>query len=30
VRNEYRQRMLTATASLEIHRVNPEPLPPRW
>jgi hypothetical protein len=27
VRNEHRQRMLTATASLEIHRVNPEPLP---
>jgi hypothetical protein len=30
VRNEYRQRMLTVTASLEIHRVDPEPLPPRW
>jgi hypothetical protein len=30
VRNEYRQRVLTAMASLEIHRVDPEPLPPRW
>ena len=30
VRNEYRQRVLTVTASLEIHRVDPEPLPPRW
>jgi hypothetical protein len=30
VRNEHRQRVLTATASLEIHRVDPEPLPPRW
>jgi hypothetical protein len=29
VRNEHRQRALTATASLEIHRVDPEPLPPR-
>ena len=30
VRNEHRQRVLTATASLEIHQVDPEPLPPRW
>jgi hypothetical protein len=30
VRNEHRQRVLTAMASLEIHRVDPEPLPPRW
>jgi hypothetical protein len=30
VRNEYRQRVLTVTASLEVHRVEPEPLPPRW
>jgi hypothetical protein len=29
VRNEYGQRVLTATVSLEIHRVDPEPLPPR-
>jgi hypothetical protein len=29
VRNEHRQRVLTATSSLEIHRVDPEPLPPR-
>ncbi len=29
VRNEHRQRVLTATVSLEIHRVDPEPLPPR-
>jgi hypothetical protein len=30
VRNEHRQRVLTVTASLEIHRVDPAPLPPRW
>jgi hypothetical protein len=30
VRNEHRQRVLTVTDSLEIHRVDPEPLPPRW
>ena len=32
VRNEHRQRVLTVTASLEIHRVNPAPQPPplRW
>jgi hypothetical protein len=30
VRNEHRQRVLTVTASLEIHRVDPEPLPPHW
>jgi hypothetical protein len=30
VRNEHRQRVLTVTASLEVHRVDPEPLPPRW
>jgi hypothetical protein len=30
VRNEHRQRVLTVTASLEVHRVEPEPLPPRW
>jgi hypothetical protein len=29
MRNEHGQRVLTATASLEIHRVDPEPLPPR-
>jgi hypothetical protein len=29
LRNEHRQRLLTATVSLEIHRVDPEPLPPR-
>lgn len=28
VRNEHRQRVLTATASLEVHRVDPEPLAP--
>ena len=28
VRNEHRQRVLTATASLEVHRVDPAPLPP--
>ena len=30
VRNEHRQRVLTVTASLEVHRVDPQPLPPRW
>jgi hypothetical protein len=32
VRNEHRQRVLTVTASLEIHRVDPAPQPPplRW
>jgi hypothetical protein len=32
VRNEHRQRVLTVTASLEIHRVDPAPHPPplRW
>jgi hypothetical protein len=32
VRNEHRQRVLTATASLEIHLVDPAPQPPplRW
>jgi hypothetical protein len=29
VRNEHRQRVLTVTVSMEIHRVDPEPLPPR-
>jgi hypothetical protein len=29
VRNEHGQRVLTATVSLEIHRVDPEPQPPR-
>jgi hypothetical protein len=28
VRNEHRQRVLTVTVSMEIHRVDPEPLPP--
>ncbi len=28
VRNEHRQRVLTVTVSIEIHRVNPQPLPP--
>ena len=28
VRNEHRQPVLTATASLEVHRVDPAPLPP--
>jgi hypothetical protein len=28
LRNEHRQRVLTVTVSLEIHRVDPEPLPP--
>jgi hypothetical protein len=30
VLNEHRQRVLTVTVSLEIHRVDPEPQPPRW
>jgi hypothetical protein len=32
VRNEHGQRVLTATVSLEIHRVDPSPQPPplRW
>jgi hypothetical protein len=29
VKNEHRQRVLTVTVSMEIHRVDPEPLPPR-
>jgi hypothetical protein len=29
VRNEHRQRVLTVTVSIEVHRVDPEPLPPR-
>ena len=29
VRNEHRQRVLTVTVSLEIHRVEPKPQPPR-
>ena len=29
VRNEHRQRVLTVTVSLEIHRVEPPPDPPR-
>jgi hypothetical protein len=29
VRNEHRQWVLTVTDSLEIHRVDPESLPPR-
>lgn len=29
VRNEHRQRVLTVTVSMEIHRVNPAPKPPR-
>ena len=28
LRNEHRQQVLTVTVSLEIHRVDPEPLPP--
>ena len=27
VKNEHRQRVLTITVSMEIHRVDPEPLP---
>jgi hypothetical protein len=29
VRNEHGQRVLTVTVSMEIYRVDPEPLPPR-
>ena len=29
VRNEHGQRVLTATVSMEIHRVDPSPAPPR-
>jgi hypothetical protein len=29
LKNEHRQRVLTVTISMEIHRVDPEPLPPR-
>lgn len=29
VKNEHRQRVLTVTVSMEIHRVDPEPQPPR-
>jgi hypothetical protein len=29
VRNEHRQRVLTVTVSMVVHRVAPEPLPPR-
>lgn len=29
LKNEHRQRVLTVTVSMEIHRVDPEPLPPR-
>ena len=28
VRNEHGQRVLTVTVAMQIHRVNPEPLPP--
>lgn len=28
LKNEHRQRVLTVTVSMEIHRVDPEPLPP--
>jgi hypothetical protein len=28
LRNEHRQRVLTVTVRMDIHRVNPEPLPP--
>jgi hypothetical protein len=30
VRNEHRQRVLTITESMQIERVEPPPLPPRW
>ena len=30
VRNEHSQRVLTVTVTLELYRVDPEPLPPRW
>jgi len=29
IRNEHRQRVLTVTVSMEIHRVDPAPKPPR-
>lgn len=29
LRTEHSQRVLTVTVSMEIHRVNPEPMPPR-
>ncbi|WP_262029191.1 DUF6894 family protein [Microvirga sp. Mcv34] len=29
VKNEHRQRVLTVTITMAIHRVDPEPLPPR-
>jgi hypothetical protein len=29
IRNEHRQRVLTVTVSMETHRVNPAPEPPR-
>jgi uncharacterized protein DUF6894 len=29
IRNEHRQRVLTVTVSMEIHRVDPAPEPPR-
>ena len=29
LKNEHRHRVLTVTVSMEIHRVDPEPLPPR-
>jgi hypothetical protein len=29
LKNEHRQRVLTVTVTMEIHRVDPEPLPPR-
>jgi hypothetical protein len=28
LKNEHRQRVLTVTVSMEIHRVDPEPAPP--
>jgi hypothetical protein len=28
LKNEHRQRVLTVTVSIEIHRIDPEPLPP--
>jgi hypothetical protein len=30
VRNEHRQRVLTITVSMQIERVEPPPLSPRW
>lgn len=29
LKNKHRQRVLTVTVSMEIHRVDPEPLPPQ-